>query len=187
MSKHKYVYLRLNETALADFGILPGQRVKVVHEWVEPRQGVLYTVEKPDGVRHNFMASRFQDTDPTTDPTTAVNETTPEGGSLNVPGAKADKGKLRVALVMGGFSSALACVAKVGTDGAAKYTDNGWASVSDGFARYSDAEGRHQFKRLGKGETHDKDSGSLHLAHEAWNSLAKLELYLRDNPDEMVL
>jgi hypothetical protein len=107
-------------------------------------------------------------------------ETDPNGIDQHAPGAKLDAGKLRPALVLDGFANALEAVIKVGTDGAAKYTDNGWKEVANGFARYSDAEGRHRLKR-GKGETHDKDSGSLHLAHEAWNALAKLELYLKDN------
>lgn len=109
-----------------------------------------------------------------------VTEKDPSGIDQHAPGAKLDAGKLRPALVLDGFANALEAVVKVGTDGAAKYTDNGWKEVANGFARYSDAEGRHRMKR-GKGETHDKDSGSLHLAHEAWNALAKLELYLKDN------
>lgn len=113
-----------------------------------------------------------------TQPTTL--EADPNGIDQHAPGAKLDAGKLRPALVLDGFANALEAVVKVGTDGAAKYTDNGWKEVANGFARYSDAEGRHRLKR-GKGETHDKDSGSLHLAHEAWNALAKLELYLKDN------
>ena len=39
------------------------------------------------------------------------------------------------------------------------------------------AAGRHRLKRVR--ETHDPDSGILHLAHEAWNVLAELELALR--------
>lgn len=107
-------------------------------------------------------------------------EVDPTGLSQHQPGAKLDAGKLRPALVLGGFAAALEAVVKVGTDGAAKYTDNGWKEVSNGFARYDDAARRHTTKR-DKGETHDADSGSLHLAHEAWNALARLELYLKEN------
>lgn len=106
-------------------------------------------------------------------------EATPDGKSQHEDGAKLDKGKNRVAMVEGQFARALSAVYQVGTDGAAKYTDGGWLWVENGFARYSDAEGRHRLKRA-MGETRDPDSGSLHLAHEAWNSLAKLELYLRE-------
>ncbi len=104
-------------------------------------------------------------------------ESDPSGISLNTPGAKADAGKLRPALVFSGFADALEAVALVGTKGATKYTPNGWLSVPNGFERYSDAQTRHELKRH-KGETHDSDSGDLHLAHEAWNALAKLQLYI---------
>ena len=106
-------------------------------------------------------------------------ESDPSGRGAHTPGAKLDAGKLRPALVLGGFAAALDAVVRVGTDGAAKYTDNGWKEVPNGFARYDDAARRHTTKR-DKGETHDTDSGSLHLAHEAWNALARLELYLKE-------
>jgi len=122
---------------------------------------------------HNFMACRYAHADLSLTP----KEADPSGVSLNTPGAKADAGKLRPSLVLGGFAKALEAVVTVGTKGAAKYTDNGWKEVPNGFARYSDAQGRHELKR-NKGETHDADSGDLHLAHEAWNALAKLQLYL---------
>lgn len=105
-------------------------------------------------------------------------EADPHGKNPHEPGAKMDAGKVRPALVLGGFAAALEAVVKVGTDGANKYTDNGWRDVPNGFARYDDAARRHTIKR-DKGETHDTDSGSLHLAHEAWNALARLELYLK--------
>ena len=105
-------------------------------------------------------------------------EADPTGREQHAPGAKLDAGKLRPALVLGGFANAIEAVVKVGTDGAAKYTDNGWLEVPNGFARYDDAARRHTGKR-DKGEVTDPDSGSLHLAHEAWNALARLELYLR--------
>lgn len=70
-------------------------------------------------------------------------------------------------------------VAEVGTFGANKYTDGGWIEVPNGFQRYEDAQMRHVFKRH-MGETHDPDSKLLHLAHEAWNAMAKLDLYLRN-------
>lgn len=114
-----------------------------------------------------------------------VGESDPTGKSQHQPGAKLDAGKLRPSLVLGGFAHALKAVVKVGTDGANKYTDNGWREVPNGFARYSDAKCRHALA-FDTGETHDKDTGSLHLAHEAWNALARLELYLQANPEERV-
>lgn len=134
----------------------------------------------PEWMPHRFeLAGAVCGPAPTIKPTT---EKTPDGIDQHAPGAKLDAGKLRPALVLGGFANALLAVTKVGTDGAAKYTDNGWREVANGFKRYSDAEGRHRLYREA-GETHDKLSGSLHLAHEAWNALAKLELYLMENPE----
>jgi hypothetical protein len=77
--------------------------------------------------------------------------------------------------VVATYPKALMEVIKVGTFGAAKYTDDGWKSVPNGFNRYSDAMLRHIFKEL-IGETHCKDSGLLHAAHAAWNALARAEL-----------
>lgn len=106
-------------------------------------------------------------------------ESDPTGRRHNDPGAKLDAGKARVWLVLGGFANALEAVSQVGTDGAIKYSDNGWKEVPDGIARYSDAMGRHLLKEA-QGEKVDP-SGSLHAAHVAWNALARLELMLRDS------
>ena len=95
------------------------------------------------------------------------------------PGAKIDQGKPRMHLITGGMARALTEVAKVGTFGAQKYTDNGWLVVPDGFRRYEDAQQRHAALRH-MDEEHDRESGLSHLAHEAWNALAKLDLYLRE-------
>lgn len=97
------------------------------------------------------------------------------------PGAKADAGKVRAALVLGGFASALWQVARVGTFGANKYSDNGWLQVPKGEERYADAQRRHQMSH-DMGEQFDNESHLLHLAHEAWNSLAKLTLFIKNNP-----
>jgi len=105
-------------------------------------------------------------------------ELDPNGLDAHVPGAKLDMGKPRVSLVLGGFARALTEVAKVGTYGAKKYTDNGWMEVPNGIERYSDAKMRHQMAEA-KGEECDQDTGYLHAAHEAWNALAKLDLMIR--------
>lgn len=115
--------------------------------------------------------------------TVAVTESDPTGRSAKDAGAKLDAGKLRPELVLSAFAPALEAVIKIGTDGAAKYSDNGWLSVPNGFNRYCDAGQRHRLKRW-RGERRDPDSKSLHLAHEAWNALAALTLYLKENPDE---
>lgn len=106
-------------------------------------------------------------------------EMDPHGKNPNEPGAKLDAGKIRVSLMEEGFPRALMAVAEVTTFGARKYTDHGWLAVPDAFKRYSDAAGRHRLRRL-MGEERDKDSGLLHLQHEAWNLNALLELKLRE-------
>lgn len=103
----------------------------------------------------------------------------PDGLGANEAGAKLDFGKPRIGLVLGSFCRALWKVAEVGTFGANKYTDNGWLEVENGQARYEDAQLRHWLKKS-MGEELDPESGLDHLAHEAWNALAKLELKLRE-------
>lgn len=108
----------------------------------------------------------------------STNERTPDGIDQHELGAKLDAGKNRLGLVLGGFSNALKAVGEVGTFGANKYTDNGWMHVNEGIPRYTDAAFRHQLEEL-SGETIDPETGFLHAAHTAWNSLARLELMIR--------
>lgn len=106
-------------------------------------------------------------------------EADPNGKSPHEAGAKVDAGKVEMTLITGGMARALYEVAKIGTFGANKYSRDGWISVPDGFRRYEDAQQRHASSRH-RGETLDADSKELHLAHEAWNALAKLDLFLRE-------
>lgn len=106
-------------------------------------------------------------------------EQDPTGRDPHAPGAKLDAGKLRPTLVIRDMARALEAVIKVATDGANKYTPGGWLEVPNAKERYEDADLRHLLKRF-KGEPVDADSKSLHLAHNAWNALAKLELHLRE-------
>jgi len=99
---------------------------------------------------------------------------------LHQKGAKDDSQKPRMGLVLGGFSNALRAVADVGTFGAKKYTDNGWQSVPNGTGRYQDALLRHIFAHL-SGQPIDEETNLAHLAHAAWNSLAILELEIKQN------
>jgi hypothetical protein len=101
----------------------------------------------------------------------------PNGLDAHEPGAKLDAGKVRCGLVISGFAGALYQVSRVGTFGAAKYTPNGWRSVENGIARYTDAMHRHLLTEA-MGEQSDPESGILHAAHAAWNALARLELLL---------
>jgi hypothetical protein len=95
----------------------------------------------------------------------------------HAPGAKLDQGKTQASL-LGMFARALLAVADVGTHGAAKYSRGGWQFVEDGVTRYDDAKWRHMLQ--GYIEPLDDDSGLEHIAQEAWNALAKLELHLRE-------
>ena len=103
-------------------------------------------------------------------------ESDPTGRSQHEPGAKMDAGKQRAGLVLLGFSRALEEVIRVGTYGAEKYSPNGWLSVPDGEARYTDAMLRHLM--AGQRETCDPDTGIHHAAHTAWNALARLHMML---------
>ena len=105
-------------------------------------------------------------------------EVDPYGIAANTPGAKLDAGKMLPWLCISGFSRALTCVAQVTTQGARKYTPNGWVSVADGEARYMEAFGRHMLA-LGRGEVLDGDTGCMHHAQMIWNALAALELQLQ--------
>lgn len=102
----------------------------------------------------------------------------PTGLASNAPGAKLDAGKIRPTLVLRDMSRALLAVIKIATDGAAKYSPGGWLVVPNGLDRYEDADLRHMLTRF-TGVPVDAQSGSKHLAHEAWNALAKLELAIR--------
>jgi len=106
-------------------------------------------------------------------------EEDPNGLANHIPGAKADAGKVRMALMKAGFARALYAVAEITTHGAKKYTPGGWKHVPGGYERYADAQERHQ-NYHDRGERVDPDFNCYHLAHEAWNSLAKLELFLME-------
>jgi hypothetical protein len=90
---------------------------------------------------------------------------------------KFDKG-LIIASVLSDFSLALMAVAEVSTFGSVKYKRSSWQFVKNAIMRYSDAKWRHLLKQ--GYELHDEQSGLLHEAHELWNSLAVLELKLRN-------
>ena len=100
-----------------------------------------------------------------------AHEVDPNGIEAHTAGAKLDHGKLRAGLVLRGFKDALVGVSKVGTFGAAKYSDNGWKSVENGYSRYEDALYRHL---LADGV--DEQSNLPHLYHAAWNILAMIQL-----------
>lgn len=108
-----------------------------------------------------------------------MKEADPFGMSQHDSGAKLDKNKKRVWLMMAGFANALESVSAVTTKGAEKYTPNGWVNVPNAEERYMDAFGRHLLA-YGKGEIVDTDTGCLHLSQMVWNLLAVLELQHRE-------
>lgn len=112
-------------------------------------------------------------------------ERDPDGLDPHTPGAKLDAGKTPLRKgTLEQFPRALMAVADVSAFGAAKYTWGGWQTVPDGVQRYLDAGARHAALRA-MGESYDKDSGLFHLAQEAWNILAALELALRKAHDKI--
>lgn len=129
-------------------------------------------------IEHRQVLAREQAEAQRFDRLCKIQEADPHGIDQHTPGAKLDAGKDRVWLCLGGFSRALAEVAKVTTIGATKYTPNGWMEVADGEARYMDAFGRHMLA-LGSGEAIDADTGCRHKAQMIWDLLASLELELR--------
>ena len=95
-----------------------------------------------------------------------------------IPGTKHDQDKPKCSQIMSMFAHALWEVSRVGTFGAEKYGMGNWEQVEDGLNRYADAGMRH-YLRMGMGEEVDQETGLYHLSHEAWNALARLELYCR--------
>jgi len=104
-------------------------------------------------------------------------EKDPNGVNAHDLGAKLDNGKPMMSL-LAYFGQALIEVSKVGTIGAKKYTRGGWQFVDDGFNRYTDAMLRHYFAEYY--EDIDDDTKMFHCAQTCWNSLARLELMLRE-------
>ena len=112
-----------------------------------------------------------------------IKEKDPNGLDLKTPGAKADDGKSPVMQgVLQYFPRALLEVGRVSKAGAEKYSWKGWERVSDGPIRYGNALVRHILLEDMEGP-YDRDTGLLHVAQEAWNALARLELILREMED----
>jgi Domain of unknown function (DUF5664) len=95
-------------------------------------------------------------------------------------GIKLDQGKPRADVFLGDFARALWAVCELAEYGAQKYSLGGWIGVPNAYQRYRDAKVRHWLKEKIEGPQ-DSESEYLHLVHEAWNSLAILELYLREH------
>ena len=122
-------------------------------------------------------------------------------GSKWIQDAKKDEGKIRMFEVLEGFAPALFQVSRVSNYGFHKHTErararlvqqqnlsyeeaskavpyNNWLNGT--IETYDNALLRHIIARM-LGEIHAEDSELLHRAHEAWNSLAALTLYIKEN------
>jgi len=92
---------------------------------------------------------------------------------------KFDDGKVDPSFTLEYFPLALRSIATVSEYGYKKYgARGGWRNVPDGHRRYGAAKVRHQLD--GFLDPYDAESKMAHLAMEAWNTLACLELALRD-------
>ena len=112
---------------------------------------------------------------------TLLMELDPNGIKAGEPGAKLDAGKVPVTRgCLHYFPRALTAIAELSHIGARKYSWQGWASVSDGINRYSDALGRHELSIQGDFSRRDGDTGVLEATAVAWNAMARLELILRE-------
>ena len=79
------------------------------------------------------------------------------------------------------FPRAILAISQISVFGAKKYSWGGFASVENGEDRYEEAQFRHLLQRCIEGkESLDEESEYLHLLHEAWCSIAKVEMYLRE-------
>lgn len=95
-------------------------------------------------------------------------ETDPTGRSAKDSGAKLDEGKIRYSLIPTG---PLKWLARLYTNGAKKYSDNGWKDVPKGKERYLDALLRH-LESYRAGEWLDEETKVPHLTSVAWNAFA---------------
>lgn len=88
---------------------------------------------------------------------------------------KADSGKIKPRLLLEDMANAIEHVSAVLCYGAEKYEERGWKNVDPN--RYVDAMYRHRLN-IAKGELKDEESGLLHLAHIACNTMFLLQLEL---------
>src|SRR5690606_819772 len=102
-------------------------------------------------------------------------------GVLKQGGVKHNNKKPQMSLLFKQFPKALEAIVKCSEYGNSKYSDFdhdflNFQRVSGGSKTYADASLRH---RLQSGL--DEESGLPHAYHIAWNALAELELYIKEN------
>lgn len=110
-------------------------------------------------------------------------------------GIKLDTGKVPVFTeFLMQFPDAIELVAWIGEKGskAPGHVRSGWKSVEDGYMRYSDAFGRHILEEARRLTVTEPDSPDpdfdllFQIATVAWNSMARLQLYAKQNPGVVV-
>lgn len=95
---------------------------------------------------------------------------------------KADQGKTKPDLIETGFARALRMVQATTDYGSIKYEEHSWRLVDNAFARYQRAYARHRQERvLSHFMARDPESNLPHVAHELFNLMAMIEIYLQDN------
>ena len=77
-------------------------------------------------------------------------------------------------------SPAIEEIVKVYMAGEKKYGRNTWQGLQDGYNRYDGAQIRHGVEHK-RGHIIDQETGVMHLAQEAWNSIAKLHCWLNEH------
>ena len=100
-------------------------------------------------------------------------EADPHSLDPHQPGAKLDAGKVRMGLVMQGFTRALFEVGRVGTQGRNTPRTAGWKFQGATWTPHTGIWPRDELNPFDTGTT------LFHLAQAAWNLLAVLELRLR--------
>lgn len=99
-------------------------------------------------------------------------------------GKKYDSNKSMVGTLCNVFPNALLAIGNCIEFGTHKYPDPAnWQKVEGAFTRYQNSIMRHYLKFLA-GQERDSETNLLHLAHMAWNTLAVLELYLREHIED---
>ena len=146
-----------------DYGYLSAEQVANKH--LAP--GAIIPVKDPKFLEQIKAFAPLQEVDPT-------------GRNPHEEGAKLDAGKAPILSgVIQYFPRALREVAKVSQYGMTKYTWKGWEAVPNGVVRYGDALARHLVDEGIEGPI-DPSTRLRHAAQVAWNSLARLELILKE-------
>ena len=108
------------------------------------------------------------------------------GSFFTQEGAKHDQGKfLPFKGFMQQFPAAVLAVAALSEYGANKYDWDNWKYVPDGAARYTEAMLRHLLEEANEDRAVDAGSDLPHIIHTAWNAMARLELYMREEGEQL--